>query len=293
MIAQRERTAQAPRSALIHCRDLTRHHSKTFYFGSTFFRGEQRCAVWAVYAACRMGDDAVDEGDPASAPERLDTWWEGIDRAYRGDPSDDPVMEALTWAIERYPIPRSAFVELHQGMRMDLDGRTYTDLAELEVYCRRVAGVVGFMIAPICGYIGGEATLDRALRLGQATQLTNILRDVGEDAVRGRLYLPQRLMEHFGVRESDVRQGHLSPEYFRLIRHLVSVARGWYDEGRQGIPCLHGKGRLAVGAAASAYEAILDSIENNGFDNFSRRASVSSTRKLLMLPGVLWSLRGA
>ncbi len=292
MIANRGRTTEAPRSALTHCRDLTKHHSKTFYFGSTFFPGEERCAVWAVYAACRTGDDAVDEGEPLGATDRLEAWWSGIEHAYRGEPGSDPVMQALAWAVSRYPIPQEAFRELYLGLRMDLDSQTYQTLADLEVYCRRVAGVVGFMIAPICGYDGGEATLGHALRLGQAMQLTNILRDVGEDATRGRVYLPLTLLDRFDVREDDVRTGRLSPEYSHLIRFLVGVARDWYRDGRQGIPCLHGKGRVAVGAAASAYEGILDSIEHNGFDNFSRRASVSSTRKLLMLPGVLWNLRG-
>jgi phytoene synthase len=293
LIAGRERTTRAPLTAIKHCRDLTRHHSKTFYLGSRFFPDEQRFAVWAVYAACRSGDDSVDEGTLQGASERLEAWWYGIQRAYQGLPTDDCVSEALAWAVERYPIPLSAFHELYLGLRMDLDGHVYRDMHDLELYCRRVAGVVGFMITPICGYDGGDATLERALQLGQAMQLTNILRDVGEDALRGRVYVPADLLDRFGVTRDDVMNGQLSPEYVRLVQHLTQVARGWYREGAEGIPSLHGQGRVAVATAARAYEGILTALEGNGCDNFTRRASVSGTRKLLMIPGVLWSLRGA
>nr|WP_027481624.1 phytoene/squalene synthase family protein [Deinococcus pimensis] len=292
-MAQRERTTRAPLTAIEHCRALTRHHSKTFYLGSRFFPHEQRLAVWAVYAACRDGDDAVDEGPPEGAADRLDAWWNRVERAYQGRPTDDCVSEALAWAVERYAIPQGAFHELLLGLRMDLDGHEYRDARDLDLYCRRVAGVVGFMIAPICGYDGGQGTLERALRLGQAMQLTNILRDVGEDAARGRLYLPRDVMDRFGVTRADVMDARLSPQYEALLRHLCAQARDWYREGSAGIPRLHGRGRVAVATAARAYEGILTSLEENGWDNFTRRASVSGTRKLLMIPGVLWQLRGA
>ncbi|AFZ68584.1 phytoene/squalene synthase family protein [Deinococcus peraridilitoris] len=292
-MAPSDLTAKLPGSAITHCRDVTRDHSKTFYFGSRFFGPAERQAVWAVYAVCRHGDDIVDEGDPHSAPRRLEAWWHGVQGAFAGTPSADPVFQALCWAVARFPIPRGAFEELHLGLRMDLDGHHYRDMTELELYCRRVAGVVGFMIAPIAGFDGGEATLQRALKLGQAMQLTNILRDVGEDAARGRLYLPEDLLSAYRLRARDIHGATVSSEYQALMRHLVATARTWYAEGRSGIPRLRGRARLAVGAAASAYEGILDALEQNDFDNFSRRAQVSGTRKLLMLPGVLWRSRGA
>lgn len=283
--------------AITHCRDLTRHHSKTFYFGSRFFPLPQRQAVWAVYAVCRQGDDTVDEGDELGAPRRLEAWWEATRAAFAppasASASEAPMFAALRWAAQHYPIPLDAFHELYLGLRMDLEGHVYRDMGDLDLYCRRVAGVIGFMIAPIAGYDGGEATLKRALKLGQAMQLTNILRDVGEDAARGRLYLPAELMARYGVRERDVRAGRVTEQYEALMRHLSGVARDWYAQGRAGIPCLHGRARLAVGAAASAYEGILDALEGNSFDNFSRRAHVSGTRKLLMLPRVLWDIRTA
>ena len=291
MTVPAENTTPAPHHAIRHCRDLTRFHSKTFYFGSRFFPAEQRRAVWAVYAVCRSGDDAVDEGEPGSADQRLERWWGGVQAAFEGQVQNHPIFDALSWAVHRYPIPFEAFQELHQGLRMDLTGHPYQDMNDLELYCRRVAGVVGFMIAPIAGFEGGQSTLERALKLGQAMQLTNILRDVGEDAGRGRVYLPATLLRQYGVTDDEIRSGVITTEYGALMRHLVGVARAWYAEGRSGIPCLHGRSRLAVAAATSAYEGILDSLERNQFDNFSRRAQVSAARKLLMLPRVLWHLR--
>lgn len=289
----RQTILPAPSGAVQHCRDLTRHHSKTFYFGSRFFPGAQRSAVWAVYAVCRTGDDIVDEGHPQAAAEHLEAWWAGVEDAYAGRDTTDPVFQALAWAVAHYPIPKDAFRELYLGLRMDLAAHAYDSMADLELYCRRVAGVVGFMIAPISGYEGGDATLERALKLGQAMQLTNILRDVGEDAARGRVYLPSPLLREFGVRTDDILSGRVTPQYERLMRHLVTVAREWYADGRGGIPKLRGSARLAVGAAASAYEGILDDLEGARFDNFNRRASVSTRRKLMMLPSVWWSLRGS
>lgn len=279
--------------AVAHCRDVTRTHSKTFYLGSRFFPAQQRRAVWAVYAACRDGDDIVDEASGEAARAGLDAWWARMQAAFAGQPGPHPIDTALAWAAQTYPIPLSAFAELHEGLRMDLEARDYHDMADLTLYCRRVAGVVGFMIAPISGYEGGERTLDHALKLGQAMQLTNILRDVGEDLTRGRVYLPAGLLAEYGVSRADLERGEVTPEYRALMRHLSELARMWYAEGRAGIPCLNGRARLAVAAAARAYEGILDDLARGDFDNFGRRAHVSSTRKLLLLPRAWWEVRAA
>lgn len=282
-----------PLSAVAHCRDVTRRHSQTFYLGSRFFPPQERAAVWAVYAACRTGDDLVDERTGAAAEQGLADWWTRVQAAFAGQPGGDPVDVALAWATARWPIPLSAFEELHQGLQMDLRGQVYRDMDDLTLYCRRVAGVVGFMIAPISGYRGGERTLHCALMLGQAMQLTNILRDVGEDLERGRVYLPESLLREYGVTRGALEAGRVTPEYRALMEHLSAQARAWYAEGRAGIPCLHGRARLAVQAAARSYEGILDDLARGDFDNFRRRAHVSSTRKLLLLPRAWWELRGA
>ncbi len=162
-----------PAGAVAACRAITRRRAGTFYFGSLLLDAPRRAAVWAVYAACRDGDDLVDEprrGTPAERRAALDGWWDCVRGAYAGRGSGGPVWDALAWAVAAYPIPLEAFAELYRGFRGDLDGDPLADLADLERYCRRVAGVVGLMVAPICGYAGGEETLARALRLGQAMQ---------------------------------------------------------------------------------------------------------------------------
>ncbi|ADV68117.1 phytoene/squalene synthase family protein [Deinococcus maricopensis] len=285
------REEHLPARAIERCRDQTRAHSKTFYFGSRFFPRAQRQAVWAVYAACREGDDIADESPAWDRAAHLDAWWARVRRALNGEGSGDHVSDALAWAARTYPIPESAFEELYEGLRMDLAGHAYDTAEDLELYCRRVAGVVGFMIAPISGFDGGDATLQHALRLGQAMQLTNILRDVGEDWARERVYLPQTLLEQYGVTRTMLARGTVTPEYRALMRHLCAQARTWYAQGRAGIPRLHGGGRLAVAAAARAYEGILDALERNDYDNFNARAHVSGTRKLLLLPQVWWECR--
>ena len=282
-----------PAAAAAYCREVTREHSKTFYLGSRLFPPRQREAVWAVYAACRSGDDIADEGERRGAEERLQGWWEGVQSAFAGEPGPDPVNQALAWAAAEYPIPLSAFGELYEGLQMDLCGHEYRDMEDLTLYCRRVAGVVGFMIAPISGYRGGEGTLNHALRLGQAMQLTNVLRDVGEDLGRGRVYLPESLLREHGVTRQLLERGEVTPEYRALSRSLARLARQWYAEGRAGIPALEGRAPFAVWTAARAYEGILDDLERAGYDNFHRRAFVSGPRKLLLLPRTWWELRAA
>ena len=269
-----------PNAALKWCPQVTRTHSKTFYRGSLLYPRGQREAIWAVYAACRVGDDITDEQTPPEAETNLTVWWTQIQGAYQGQPGDTPMQQALCWAVNKYPVPLSAFAELLEGFRMDLRGTTYHTLGDLKLYCRRVAGVVGFMIAPIGGYKGGEHTLQAALALGQAMQLTNILRDVGEDLRLGRLYLPRDLLKQFGVREADLHAGHVTPEYAALIRHLTGLAHRWYDEGRTGIPLLQGRARFGVAVAARLYRGILDEVTRNHCDNLNRRAVVSGKRKL-------------
>ncbi|MFC6616884.1 phytoene/squalene synthase family protein [Deinococcus radiophilus] len=263
---------------------MTRQHSQTFYLGSLFFPAPQRPAVWAVYAACRQVDDMVDEpgADPAAEVER---WWARVKRAFDGQAAeDDAVGQGLAWAAGRYPLTLDAFADLREGMRMDLamdaQGTRYETLEQLDRYCYCVGGVIGLMIAPISGYGGEQCTIDRALRLGRAMQLTNILRDVGEDWERGRLYLPQDLMREYGVTEADIAAGRVTPSYRALLAQLAARARADYAAGRAGIPQLHGRARWAVAVAADLYEGILDELERSGYDNLTRRAVVGRGRKL-------------
>ncbi|CAA9291271.1 MAG: Phytoene synthase [uncultured Chloroflexia bacterium] len=282
-----------PPDAIRVCAEVTRRHANTFYFGSRFLDASRRAAVWAVYAACRRGDDVVDEPAAGTADQRrdgLEDWWRNVEAAYAGRPANDPVWIALAWAVATYPIPLHAFEELYQGLRMDLDGAMPATLADLELYCRRVGGVIGFMVTPICGYRGGEETLACALRLGQAMQLTNVLRDVGEDLALDRVYLPADYLARHNVRRAALERGEITPEYRALVQELVAIARAWYCEARPGIAYLEGPARLAIAVAARAYEGILAELERNDYDNLSRRAFVTSRRKVALVPATLWQL---
>ena len=283
--------ATPPRDALEFCRRVTEQHSKTFYFGSRFFPAAQRDAVWAVYAACRIGDDTVDELEGKAARDALEEWRTRVERAIRGEPDSDPMARALSWAAERFPLQYDPYLELYQGLEMDLECYKFQTLEDLMLYCRRVAGVVGWMITPIAGYDGGEATLERALKLGMAMQITNIMRDVGEDLERGRIYLPQELMDKHGVRQRDLLERRINDGYVALMRELDGIARNLYREGWRGLPRLRGPAQIAVAVAATAYEGILSAVERNGFDNFNKRASVSGRRKLAMIPSAFLELR--
>jgi phytoene synthase len=292
---QRTRSiSDVPGDAFAACRDVTRQYAHTFYFGSLLMDQQRRAAVWAVYAACRLGDNIVDEGETLTKEERrahLDIWWHSVQDAYRGESAGASTWSALEWAVNAYPIPLAAFEELYLGFLMDLDGDAITSLVDLELYCRRVGGVIGYMVAPICGYNGGEETLTRALRLGQAMQLTNILRDVGEDLLIDRIYLPQDYLVRYNCDRTVLEHGKVTSEYRTLMQELVFLARCWYREARPGIASLHGPARLAIAVAAIGYEGILDSLEKNNYDNFSRRAFVSRRRKLALVPTTLWQLR--
>ena len=293
--AVRAHDAYTPESALAACVALTRHHSSTFYLGSRMFGPEKRTAVSAVYAMCRTGDDAVDEAlGFDDARQRLADWWAGVERAYAGRPDPTSATEVgMRWVLDRYDVPMGAFAELREGFESDLTLRCVATTEELLLYSRRVAGVVGLMIAPIAGYDGGDATLDAAVALGEAMQITNILRDVGEDLCRDRCYLPADRMAAHGVDMDDLRGGHVSEGYVALLEELADLADARYRQGWTGIPKLHGAAGLAVGVAALNYEGILRKLRQNRYDNFTRRAYLRPHERLALIPRAAYSVWAA
>lgn len=275
--------------ALRACDTYTRQHSSTFHLGSRFFTVQKRKAVTAVYAACRSGDDAVDEAaDACDARRRLEAWWASIERAYGGEPRDAGdlahVELGLAWVLERHDVPFEAFQALRLGFEDDLTPVRVTDVDQLLTYCYRVAGVVGLMIAPIAGYDGGDETLASAVALGEAMQLTNVLRDVGEDLRRGRCYLPSDLMAKHGIATHDLSSTTIHDGYVALFEELASLADARYRHGWRGIPKLHGVAATAVGVAALNYEAILRKVRQNGYDNITRRAHLRLHERLALIP---------
>ena len=275
--------------AISYAQDITRENSSTFFFGSRFFRQNARIAIQIIYATCRMGDDSVDEArNRHDAKLRLASWWQVVNQAY-GDESfpEDPLAIGLRWVVERFPIPLSAFEELHLGLLSDISFKQFETYDELMIYCRRVAGVIGLLVTPITGYRGGPETLDYAVALGNAMQLTNILRDVGEDLNYGRCYLPVELLEKYDVSISDLSNGRVTRGYVKLLKELIAKARRLYRIGWKGIPRLHGSAVMAVGIAALSYEGILTKLENNQYNNLTKRAYLGPLERLTVIPKVM------
>ena len=268
------------------CRRITRHYAKTFYFASACLPRATRGHAYAVYGFCRWADNGVDDArDRAEAALRLAEARAALDLAY-GDRRDiAPGLLAFRRTVRARGIPRPLFDDLLDGMAMDLDIPRYPDFAALDLYCYRVAGVVGLMMTHVLGFTS-DRCIPNALALGTAMQLTNILRDVAEDFALGRVYLPQDELARFGVTEQDLAQGRLTESCQELIRFQIDRARRYYAQAEGGIPLLDGDAaRLTVRVMGRAYAGILAAIERQGLDVFRERARVSTQRKLATLAG--------
>jgi len=275
-----------------YCRRVTQRASKTFYWGSSFLPQPKRRAIWAIYAFCRTVDDIVDEADkltPAKghlsgsiAPRKaLDAWRLSLQRIYQSQGfADGPVQQAWSDMLEHYPVPLRPALELLDGVEMDLTVKRYQTFDELYSYCYRVAGTVGLLTAPVFGYYDDTA-LVHAVELGIALQLTNILRDVGEDARRDRIYLPQAEMTSFGYTEKDLVAGVVNEVFCELVRFQISRADNYYRRSQSGVVMLSEDCRLAVQLSSTLYRRILDYICLNDYNVFTRRASVPLQAKLV------------
>lgn len=262
-------------------RDITRKYARTFYFASIFLDKEKRDAAYAVYAMCRLGDEAVDGAPCRAGAEALAKLKLDIDNAYGPSPSGDPLLSAFSQTVKRYSIPKDYFMELVSGMKLDLIKNRYGDFAQLSEYCYKAAGVVGLIMLEILGYERPEAK-EHAAWLGTAMQLTNILRDVKEDLARGRVYLPQDEMRRFGVSDEDLKKENMTEGFKAMMRFQVERARDYYAKSRRGIKMVKGPGsRFVICLMSDLYEGILDAIEKNGYDVFSARAHVGMLGKLV------------
>lgn len=272
-----------------HTDQITRVHSKTFYLATALLPRAARRAIRALYAFCRATDDLVDtEGATLADVERWRAEVAKPSRAQR-----NPIL--LCWALvrEQYGVDSKYEHELIDGIALDLSRRRYATWAELERYCYLVASTVGLLSMPVIGLARG-ARFDEAhpyaIRLGVALQLTNILRDVGEDAARGRVYLPASDLARFGLKADDIVNGVHDERFVALLKFEIERARELYEAALPGIALLSPAARPAVGAAALLYRAILDRIESIGYQVHRQRASTSGVQKLLMLPRVLWQV---
>ena len=275
------------------CEAITRKHSRSFFLSTQLLPAEKRRAIRALYAFCRTSDDLVDQ--PGDDTERALATWVALVQAPHAPP-DNPVLLAWRDTTARYDVSQALVDELLAGVAMDLTVNRYATFDDLWRYCYRVASVVGLISMQIIG--GQPNATPYAIALGVALQLTNILRDVGEDAARGRIYLPQEDMMHFGVDDADVLAGRQKPggrrgdaRFRALMNYEIDRANTFYAAASPGIAMLDPDGQFAVAAAAEMYRGILARIVANDYDVFTRRAHVSLASKLLTLQKVWRRLR--
>ncbi|MDJ0800963.1 MAG: phytoene synthase [Calothrix sp. MO_167.B12] len=281
------------------CRQLTAKYATTFYLGTLLMNQSKRQAIWAIYAWCRRTDELVDgPGADITTPETLDQWEKRLESIFTGQPEDNFDV-ALVDTLQRFPMDIQPFRDMIAGQRMDLYRKRYRTFEELYSYCYRVAGTVGLMSTSVMGVDRGSNTspwnrkinpyipTDEAVALGIASQMTNILRDVGEDARRGRIYLPLDDLAQFNYTEQDLLQGVVDERWRNLMRFQIARTRKFYRQAEKGISYLSPDARLPVWAALMHYSRILKSIERNDYDVFSQRAYVPQWQKLRSLP-IAW-----
>ena len=293
-------TGETPREDAAFCEQVVRAHARTFTYASYFLPAAKRRAAFALYAFCRLADDMVDEETAdATAARRLAEYDRGLALALSGRPAS-PVFRELSWAVRSYGVPVSVLHELVQGVARDLRPVRYESWPELARYCEGVASTVGEMCTYVFGVPGGPDVRRAALRyaraLGVAMQLTNILRDVGEDARRGRCYLPDQDLERFGLTREEVLAAaqHADPRrgarlasdrrWRRFMEFEIQRARATYETAMPGIALLERDTRRCASACAWGYAGILGAIEQRSFDTFSGRARVGTLGRI----SVLW-----
>ena len=264
---------------------VTAQHSKSFYLASGLLPEEKRAAVRALYAFCRTVDDIVDESLDAERESQLDYWRAMVETSRFTD--QDRIAVAWADTLTRYHIPRHYALQLIDGVARDLFQSRYQTFADLATYCYGVASTVGLMSMYIIGFAANEA-VPYAIKLGVALQMTNILRDIGEDYRNGRLYLPREELIFYGIHESDIAAGRVTENWRQFMRFQIERTRQLYRESWPGVKMLEREGQLAVGAASVFYQGILDQIEKSGYDVFTRRASLSAWGKVRRIPALLW-----
>jgi phytoene synthase len=279
---------------LEHCRAAIRDGSKSFYAAARIFDPPTRESAFMLYAWCRYCDDQVDLQDlgrsgpreaPKSAAERLERLEDLTHRALAGESEDEhPAFAGLRRVAHRHRIPASEPLELLEGFRMDVEGRSYRTLDDVLLYCFRVAGVVGLMMARVMG-VDDDETLDRATDLGLAFQMTNIARDVADDAAAGRIYLPLDWLEEEGVPPAEIDATEHASARFAVIQRFLAEAERYYASSVVGISRLRFRHAWAIAAARLVYREIGHKILARGASGTGARAMVSGRRKLVLLVG--------
>ena len=266
---------------LADCRELLRNGSHSFFAASLLLPDEYKHPITALYAFCRVADDAIDDvDDPDTGLARLR---ERLDRIYAGEPEDDPVDRTFSDVVLRHEVPKALPLALLEGFEWDVVGRRYQTMSDTYAYSARVAGTVGAMMAILLG-VRNQRVISRACDLGVAMQLTNIARDVGEDARNGRLYLPVETLEANGVdADTWLEQPEFNPGIAAAVQELLELADTLYERAEWGIAQLPARVRPGIFAARTIYAEIGRKIEANDLDSVSQRAVVNRRRKVHLL----------
>ena len=281
-----------------YCRDVSKMHAKTFYFASRFLPPEKRNACYSIYAFCRYIDDLVDknifrslnsEESLQKLAEAVEEWRRQLKALYKGEYIDHPIMIALKDTISKFGIPENLPNELIDGVNMDITKTRYENFEDLKIYCYKVASVVGLMTTHVFGFRNDEA-FGYAVDLGIAMQMTNILRDIKEDSLQGRIYLPAEEMKMFGYTEDELMRQTQNSSFRELMEYQVKRA-DYYDVADKGISMLERDSRVAVGLMSRNYRKILNVIKENDFNIFSKRVYVPIHRKLADVPSVVMEFR--
>lgn len=273
-----------PRSSYAYCERISRARAKNFYYAFLLLPKAKREAMCAVYAFMRYCDDLSDDLNDGSgkAAAAIDHWAASLKRALAGDLPSGEVWPAFTDTVSRYQIPHEYFFDMIRGVRSDLEPRRIVRFEDLYEYCYRVASVVGLTVIHILGF-QGAAALELAEKCGIAFQLTNILRDVREDAENGRVYLPEEDLERFGVPLEDLRKAVPSDAFRALMEFEAARAWRYYRESFPIIALTARSGRASMSALIGIYSHLLEAIELARFDVLSRRIALSSGAKFLIL----------
>jgi 15-cis-phytoene synthase len=274
--------AEQLQAAYAHCAAIAARHGKSYHLATRLLTADRRPAVHALYAAARTADDLVDHpgADPAGD---LAEWSRAVLADLDAGWSDDPVRLALVATFGRYGIPVEHLVDFLAAMTSDLEVTGYADMAALDRYMWGSAAVIGLQVLPVLGTAPGvalEEAAPHAIALGEAFQLTNFLRDVGEDADRGRVYLPADLLAAHGVTREQLAEKRHDARFAALMREMVAVVRRRYDDAAPGTPLLAPESRDCVRAATALYGGILTEIERADYRVLDRRVSVSKPRRL-------------
>jgi len=263
-----------------HCRAVAKSRAKNFYYSFVLLDADRKNAMCAVYAFMRYCDDLSDE--PGANRTAMDRWRSGLDAAFAGTPDGNPCWPAFLESVDRYRIPHNYFYEMIEGVASDLTARTIRNFDELYQYCYQVASVVGLTTIHIFGFTSPEA-LPLAEKCGVAFQLTNILRDVREDADLGRVYLPAEDLERFGVTVDDLKRARKSEQFGELMEFEIARARRYYRESAPLLGLIEPRARASMWALIAIYSSLLDRIGQSYYDVLARRISLSMAEKVLIV----------